>query len=237
MKLLDKKTISNDLAKQKKLQIDEGIKLATKVDVLRETSVKEAGNLERFRKETIAAVQVEIDVEIRKRDTLKDEIKILEEKKRVAQIPLDAEWAKVQEEQIKLLKDKQVWGEKSDILKEREEEIIRAEQIVEGEKQRADDLNRRASENFARSENTLKDAHENAADMRNTAQAVLSGAEYREIVVEKKEKNLEVREEEVAEVWQKVRLKETDLANRERTLKDKYETLERTIKRLGIKNG
>lgn len=237
MKLLDKKTVNTDLARDRKAQIDEGIKLATKVDVLRETVVKEEGNLQRFRTETVAAVQVEIDGYIRQKDNLKTEISVLEENKRVLEIPLTDKWADVHDAEAKLLKEKQVWVEKSDILKLREDEVEREERSVEMEKGKAIDLNHLASQNFARSESTLKSAHEEAADMRNRAQIVLSSAELRELAVKEKEEEVEKREIEVTLAWEHTRAKETDLAHRERRLKDGWETLERTIKRLGIKNG
>lgn len=63
--LLPKSVINADLATQRKIQIDQGVALAQKVDAIRETLQEEEKNLELFRANTIAKVQQEIDAKIR----------------------------------------------------------------------------------------------------------------------------------------------------------------------------
>lgn len=232
MRLVDKKQVAADTATQRKKDIDEGIKLASKVDILRETVVTEEGNLRRFREETTKAIQKEIDDLVHVKDTLKGEISVLERRKAEAMIPLDAEWEKLRQGQQKLLTDTQAWGEKSDILKERQNAVERGEKEVEIDKERAKDLTHRAAQSLAQADETLKEARESAADIRNKAQIVLGQCELKNQDAELREKAVAVREKEVEVVWGKVRAKETDLATRELTLKDQYSTLERTTKRL-----
>jgi acyl carrier protein phosphodiesterase len=73
-RLLDKKRIAASLADERRLEIDKGIKLAKKIDFLRETLAEEETKLERFRTETVKKVQIEIDMLIHERDRLKQEI-------------------------------------------------------------------------------------------------------------------------------------------------------------------
>lgn len=70
-KLLDKRTVNASLATERKQQIETGIELAKKVDAVRAMLAEEKEKLERFRSETVKAVQAEIDELIRKRDLLK----------------------------------------------------------------------------------------------------------------------------------------------------------------------
>ncbi len=70
MKLLAKKTIDSQVSSQKKQQIDEGIKLATRVDELRKTKAEEEKNLEEFRLGAIKVVSQEIEELTKKRDSI-----------------------------------------------------------------------------------------------------------------------------------------------------------------------
>lgn len=232
MRLLDKKQ-SNALASdERKKLIDEGVKLAQRVDALREAVVTEEGILKRFREEGVQAVQVEIDEKVRLKDRLLSEIEVLKEKRMVLQEPLDAKWREVNESNAQLLKDKQAVSEKSYILKEREETLENSEREVEIEKGRAEDIAHRASEKLALADTTLKDAREDSAKIRIQAQELLQASMLQEKIVQRKGEVVEEREKEVERVWQAVVAKERNLAVREKQLKDRYETLERTLKRI-----
>lgn len=232
MKLQPKKAIQADLATQRKAQIDEGVKIASKVDTVRETLAQEEGNLRRFRQETIASVQADIDRYIGVKDTLKSEIVVLERQKSNAQIPLNAEWERLRKDRSKLVKDIDAWGGKSDNLKEREDQVERSEREAEVSRGKASEMLHKASEKFAQADAALQEARESAASIRNKAQVVLSAAESIERENTIKEQELERREATILVDTARNRANEVDLAARELALKDKYKTLERTIKRI-----
>lgn len=73
MKLLEKSVINNLKALERKREIDEGKKLAERVDKLRELSSKEQANLSEFRDHTLKAIRQEID------DALFEKEKVLRE--------------------------------------------------------------------------------------------------------------------------------------------------------------
>lgn len=73
-RLLDKKTVNAALATERKQQIDEGKRLKESIEALREMKSEEEASLERFRRETVRVVQIEIDDLIRRRDALREEI-------------------------------------------------------------------------------------------------------------------------------------------------------------------
>lgn len=77
-RLLPKNIVNATLAQERKIEIDKGIKLAKAIEALRETKVEEEQKLERFRSETIAKVQIEIDSYIKERDFLRKEIAALQ---------------------------------------------------------------------------------------------------------------------------------------------------------------
>lgn len=77
MKLLSKIEINTLKSVERKKEIDEGVKLAKKVDTLREVASKEESNLRKFRIETLAIIQSEINLKIKERDSLLEEIKKL----------------------------------------------------------------------------------------------------------------------------------------------------------------
>lgn len=234
-KLLDKKIVSAEVASQTKRQIDAGISIAKKVDAVRETLQEEEQNLETFRTFTLRQVQTEIDASIKERDNVKDEIVVLERNKQIASIPLDVEWKKVHEENAKLLKDRIIADEKSFNLKEREQEIERAEQEIENDKGRAKSLKQRALEALLKADSVLTEARESAADIRNQTHSKLLLAEVQEMETNRIKKEVEEYEKSVLIRENKLIDWETDLKNREKKLKDQYDTLQRTINR--VQNG
>lgn len=98
MRLLKKKEIDKLKAADRKREIDEGIKLATRVDGLRQLAASEETQLETFRVETLKSIHEETAEAIIKRDTLTKEVAELEDRKKVALEPLTEAWNALNEE-------------------------------------------------------------------------------------------------------------------------------------------
>lgn len=81
MNLLPKKEIDLLKSSEKKIEIDQGIRLARKIDLLRETAAQEEDNLRKFRDETLKVIKAEIDGLLRRKKIVEDEITLLENKK------------------------------------------------------------------------------------------------------------------------------------------------------------
>lgn len=73
MKLLTKQNVSDLKAVERKREIDEGAKLASKVDKLRELSSAEQARLSKFQQDTLSQIKKEIDLEIERKEVLKRE--------------------------------------------------------------------------------------------------------------------------------------------------------------------
>lgn len=87
MKLLSQTEVNKLKGNERKQLIDEGVKLAKKVDLLRETSAKEEANLAKFRTESLRTLREEIEVLVREKLSLCEELKGLrEEKERLKKI-------------------------------------------------------------------------------------------------------------------------------------------------------
>ena len=81
MKLLPKSDIAKAKSVDKQREIDEGMKLAKRVDSLREVAAAEEASLKKFRSETLGAINTEITANATKRDELTQEVQSLEERK------------------------------------------------------------------------------------------------------------------------------------------------------------
>lgn len=231
MKLLAKKEISIDLARQKKIQIDEGIGLARKVDALREQLQTETGNLRRFREESLGAVQQEIDAVVRQKDTLKGELKDLLNRRTVLLIPLDAEWEKL----TKAKRDFTEWELElhgySENLSQRQAQVENEEKEISEEKLRIAGLKEQTLTVLEEADSMLVRARESSAEMRNKAQAVLSEAELKNKEASLRDKSIENREYWVEKEASRVADWEADLEKREKVLRDRAAMLDRNIKR------
>lgn len=78
MKLLDKKEVLQAKNLTRETEINEGAKLARKIDALRETAALEEKKLAEFREKTLNIIKEEVDVLILRRNKLREEIHTLE---------------------------------------------------------------------------------------------------------------------------------------------------------------
>lgn len=229
MKLLAKREISIDLGRQKKIQIDEGINLARKVDALREQLQTETGNLRRFREEAITGVQKEIDSYVHQKDILKDAVKDLREKRLQLLIPLDVEWARLERRKEQFSKIELIQEQKDDDLAQRQAQVEKGEQEISEEKSRIASLKIRATESLTYANATLMQARSEADSIRNRAQATLSGAELKDKKSDLRERSLETQEYWVEKEKEAIEKAATDLTKREKVLADRTAMLERNI--------
>lgn len=91
MKLLEKREIDKLKAIDRRKEIDEGIKLARKVDTLRELSAKEETNLLKFRDESIKKVKEEINILIAEKEALLNDPTLLKKEKVLSQVKVELE--------------------------------------------------------------------------------------------------------------------------------------------------
>lgn len=232
MKLLQKSTVASEQARQKKSQIDEGVKLASRIDALRRT----LADLEKQNETYILGMEEELK---RRTEGLIETIKTLQKEvtellleKEEAQKPLDAKWAEVHEKEEKVNGVFLQTQENAFIIdREKDKYLILGKKMKESQARtriRERELSRvyaQAEENLEESAQVLKDAENKRQNQDESDQ--------------KRSKELDEREmannfDFIANKNQKSILdeREYELNERERQINDKYETLLRTTNRI-----
>ncbi len=230
-KLLDKRIVNAEVATQKKLQIDQGLSLAKKVDAVRETLQEEENRLELFRKETIARVHAEINAAIAERDSILKAIENREQELITLRKPLEDEWKTVQlmvddAESTKAL----VYSMKGD-LQEKIDENAKIKRMNEEETQRIEGLKEQVVEALASADAMKKDALKELQDARSKAESIIEEARIREEAISFREKNVEGLERNNSIERQRFTDWEKDLVNRETKLRVNQQILQRNLER------
>lgn len=237
MRLLPQKEIDRAKSVEKKQEIDEGMKLAKRVDDLREIAASEEASLETFRRETVAKIHEEIKTETERRDKVKSEADEAEARRDEARKPLDSEWAKV-------IAERGVVDARGKALDERDRVLGEKELENDAAQKRIREIVRRALETDALSDSRLREAGRASEDATFRLKAARKIEFTTREVKERTEKELAHREELVTARENGATIKESDIAAREKTLadgwkllRDQQAMLERNYARLNKKYG
>jgi hypothetical protein len=232
LKLLDKRDVAQLKARERALEVSEGMKLAQRVDALRETQAEEEASLANFRMRTIEAINNETKALEDKKNILQLEVDALESRKVQALLPLTAKENALREQAKQL-------DEASDAMKS-VEAVLRAERAaLESDKAVVAGRERDIAQMQERTSTLLSGAAEIHDD--NEARRVALNARERDITnqdkaleskKEKMEKLLEEREDNVVKAEEKLRKEQKKLEDDFRRLESREGTLERSITRL-----
>ncbi len=232
MKLLNKSEQSKAKALEQNRDIQEGLKLAKRVDALREMSAQEDKALKDFRKNTLEEISRDILKKSAERDALVEEVKILEDRKLEAVKTLDLEWDKVKLAQESITLKEEALSAQIEAITAQESEINQKLREITVKEAQIDTLKIITEQKLQEADMKLQESK----DTSNTSQEILLLAQARakELIInaEVKEKYIINREKIVFLKEEELRKKEIDLAIQESALKDKYATLERSINRL-----
>lgn len=155
MRLLSKKDINQANSVARTQEINEGKKLAKRIDGLRETLLNEEASLEKFRCETVAAIQAEITPLEEQKGLLEKDVRELTQKRIELRKPLTAEWETVEKAK--------------DDIKKQQEDLEKQRAIVDVDKKEAKKERKEAER-----------AKRNALTCEETAQEKLKGAIIKE---------------------------------------------------------
>lgn len=231
MKLLSKKDITSAQAKTQKQTYDEGMKLARRVDGLREVAAAEESSLERFRRETIATIHEEITKETAKRDTLRQEVSRLQKDREEALKPLDELGEKLAEEEYRLKDEREALGRTAEALNTREESLDRREHSISDEELRIADQKRLHNELLSTAHNertsarlALEEAQRELSNIRLEKERISSESLKLDAHIKATEERQAKRDKEQDE-------REVILNGRETRVLDRAATYERQLKR------
>lgn len=232
MKLLTRQEITKQKTAERKIEIDEGIKLARKVDTLRQTALQEEANLAKFRLAALQRTKEEIEALVQQKDNVVSEIESLKVQRDLLRLPLDGEWDQ-------LMAFKEETGKLNDLLSQKEAELSHQGFIL-GQK------SAELSLMVAKLDNEKALAHinflETEENKQKSAETVVENEVIKtnlELYVNKKTEEFVLREGDLAAREKEINLKEDSYRKRlkalnikEQIINDRFETLLRTEKGL-----
>lgn len=232
MLLLPKSQIAQKKADAQKQTIDEGQRLAKRIDNLRDTLLEEEKSLEKFRRETVALIHTQIVDERSILESLKQEVSILTDERKRLLIPLDDKWEEVNTEKKKndlLLEEINSKTNELDRRKEYLDNLIKEAEIsrVQADSLKTTNLNiLEESEAIKKSmDDMLRDISIKKEKLDEFSKRVVAELNKREQEISLKERNYSNR--------MAILLKtKADIANGWKLLRDREKTLERNINRL-----
>lgn len=232
IKLLSKKEIDQKQAQERLILIQEGTKLANRVDILRETAANEEASLASFRAKTVAAISAEIKALTEEKNLLLTEVRQLQQ-------ILDEGTSKLDQREQALQKRVEIIEQREEDIDVRLVQLTLSNKVVEETYQSILLLRNK----FAKELKTAENLSEEAAAMRAQAQAVVTQSEQEAQAVaersERVQKELEARDIAVASRERDVTIKEEHFTRKEKALHereirllDRELTLEREFNRL-----
>lgn len=231
MKLLTKSEIEQQRNSERKLEIDEGMKIARRVDGLRRISAEEEGKLAAYGEANKQIVLGQLSDLVNERDGLRMEVVVLQEEREKLLEPLDAEWdklalrnAELDGQYIEIRYKELAVREQEEVLAARIEDAVRAEGRI------AEDR-RQANRNLLDTDAMRREMAEAKEVFSAYLQKEVSDFGRRDAQLASSEENAVNREARAAAREKELDQRERRLNDEERRIKDLEDTLLRNKKR------
>lgn len=234
--LLSRQQLNQVKAAVQKQEIDRGIKIGKIVNDLRTTRIKEELDLEKFKTATTGEVQKEIDELFSKRDTLRHDVAVLEKKIELLHKPFEEKWERLRNQRIQeldtersQLEEKRIEIERiTHTLTSKAQEAAAKEKSTEEEYQKARDLTLKAEARKKSADKEWQNVLINSASVQSKIDAETN-------TLNKKREELLEKEKSISEREDAIRQSSKELLQREIFINDKYNTLIKSARALGIK--
>lgn len=229
IKLLSKQEINQKQALQKHAEIEEGRKLAKRVDNLRELAVQEEASLASFRSKTVKIINEEIRKATLERDALLEEVKVLRSELETGFSELKkAEKAIELREQDLNLRENQI-EERIALVKTKEKQVKKdydrntaITSRLEYANERIKKINEEAELKMQIAEDMFADADLKKNQIERMFQRITEELHSKDITVASRERDITIKEERVKRQEQSLRERELQLIDREQTLEREY---------------
>ena len=232
VRLLSKQEITQKKNSDLKSAMDEGRNLAKQITELRNLRLKEEAEFNSFRVSTLAAINEEINAEYAKLNTLKSEVEIAEKKKARALEPLTLEKEEILVGKEELKIEREELDSKTKELDAREIQVASTEVTTTKEalstKLMRDILNEEIKDFHAERNAKITSANNSEKE----AKKLLKEAETTYANAKEREEYILNREKEVAKKEEQNRKEDKKIQGEWKKLRDRQETLKRSIKRL-----
>ncbi len=229
MRLLAKSEVAKAKSIDRQREIDEGLKLANRVDALRHTAAEEEAALNKFRINTIAKINEEIVTKAKEREELEVGNVFLREERIRLKGPIDLvqEWEMVR-------KDKAENEETSDYLLRKEIDLTEKENIVRDAQAGFSKREAKIKEKEEWAEKVVKEAsvlHNEAriasSEAQNTLTKTNEEIEERCVALTQKEDEVAIKEADLLSREAQVKLDKAEIINEKKYIADRRKMLER----------
>lgn len=232
IKLLSKQEINQRQATQKRIEVDQGRKLATRVDTLREIAAEEEASLASFRAKTLKAIHDETQKAVEERDVLLAEVKVLREEIEVGLKPIQKAEAQLQTKTSSLEERESQINNRIELIKKKEEELKNDFQKINALHLRLTYVQNQLSEMNIEAENHIGMAevfYENAELKKKEVdlleKTVKAELHAKDIEVASRERDITIKEERVQRQYEALNERELQLIDREQTLEREFKRL------------
>lgn len=232
MDLLPKQEIDKRKAEEKRLDIEQGMKLAKKIDLLREAASVEMANINKFRDAALKNIREELSALESQKAVLISECAEAEEQKRVARVPLDIEWSRVNQAKLEIDTWRDGLGEREEVIAGKELDCDVLAKELELESDRIADAKIAALEKLSEAEKKKSHADIILLEAHEEQRRVKKILDEREQKVARREAEAEVIARDANNQKQANFEHEMNLGQRERALQDQIQMFIRSKNRL-----
>lgn len=197
VRLLPKSEIEKRKVAEAHVAMQEGLKVAERIDTLRETLASEETAFDSYRTTSLRDIQKEIDARFSLREELDADLAQKRRERATLMLPLTERWKEVDEMGARLEKKETLLDRKEITLDSIASDLQLREHNVLDKEERAENLAKLALSMHSKGEIEVENAKKVSADMRNQAQVALSSAELIEANAIDRENAVSVRETEV----------------------------------------
>lgn len=231
MKLLQKSEVAASKNYQHKLELDEGAKLATKVDKLREMASVEEANLSKFRMESLKNIKSELDSLVSEKNSLINEVNSLKEEREDLLKPINAEVDRLNDLKERLQRDEEAYQQNLLSLGTIRETLHIRSIELSNEELRVENIKTSAIESYSKAESMRIDIDLHLKEVSELKNKLDIELKEREKVVILNEERIRFLDEDLKKRNEDLEKEKLFIINEKIRLKDREDTLEREIKR------
>ena len=235
LRLLQKREVDRAKTLDRKREIDEGAKLAQKVDDLRRLYSTEEKTLRDFRDKSLKVVLEDISRLSADKEALQSEVKALEHRKVRALIPVKIELEKLPQAKAQLAEVRSLLELEESIVVAEKRNMSARKADIKAEKERAADERAQSKQALREADDARTEAKKTLREAQQTSDSMLQRANQLAAEMMERETNLAYKEEGLNAQFKQLEKEKLGIINRERVLQDRYNTLQRTLNRLNIK--
>jgi len=224
-RLLNRREIDARKAQERKRELDEGKKLASRVDTLREIAATEETKLDKFRHESLEVIGKEIADKTAEKDALERELRIKRQEREELERPLDEKKAALDKREAELNERAEEIAQKDAQLKLSVAANIQRERDNEVERGRIADERATASRNLIESEQLHTDAKRIMKEAVEKDEILSKALTLRENRVQKREDATTEKEKSFIDREKRLDAYENRLFLWEQNLKDSWKVL------------